>query len=94
MVVTEAIPNLTLNLPGQEMILTSPALLVSGQTDPGNRVTVNDTPMEVDPDGGFSGVVELPPGAVRLIATVQDPQGRSWICRGVKSKPTKPPSKH
>ncbi len=35
------------------------SLLVSGETEPGNTLTVDDEPMDVQPDGSFSGYISL-----------------------------------
>ena len=77
LVLTEAIPNLTVNLPTQGARLSESNLAISGHTDPGNHVWANDRQLEVGPDGRFDTVVELPTGQSRLVLRVADPQGRS-----------------
>jgi uncharacterized repeat protein (TIGR01451 family) len=77
LVVTDAIPSLSVNLPAQGARLAESNLAVSGRTDPGNRVWANDQALETGPDGRFDAVVELPAGQSRLVMRVEDPQGRA-----------------
>jgi hypothetical protein len=76
LVLTEAIPNLTVNLPLQGARLAESNLALSGRTDPGNSVWANDRPLDVTPEGRFDTVVELPAGKSHLVMRVEDPQGR------------------
>jgi hypothetical protein len=76
-VVVEAIPAMTIHLPPEGAVLTAERLALHGSVEPGSEVRINDTPLEVDPDGQFSGDVELPPGPSRIVAEVRDANGRS-----------------
>jgi len=77
LVVTEAIPNLTVNLPAHGARLAESNLALSGHTDPDNRVWANDQALEVASDGRFDTVLELPAGQSRLVLRVEDSQGRT-----------------
>jgi uncharacterized repeat protein (TIGR01451 family) len=76
LVVVEGIPNLTVNLPAQGARLAESNLAISGMTDPGNRVWANDLALEVEPDGRFDTMIELPTGTSHLVMRVEDPEGR------------------
>lgn len=71
----EKIPSLDIKLPKTGMTLTSPELTVAGNTDPGNRVTINQHIATVNSQGDFSEVITLPMGASDLIVSVDDPDG-------------------
>ena len=71
------VPNLSVNLPPPGIKLSAPGLMLAGATDPGNRVTVNGTPMTVGADGSFQGSVDLPFGPSRVFVEVTDPAGRT-----------------
>jgi len=84
-VVAEAVPNLTVQLPPEGARLTSAHLPLTGSTDPGNSVSVNGEPLEVRSDGSFSGAVDLPTGKSVLTIEVKDPLGWSGrIERGLE----------
>ena len=75
-VVVEPVPNLTVKLPPAGP-LKSPVLVITGATNPGNRIQVNDQPVTVGPDGQFSLIARLPSGRSRLLIQVVDPEGRT-----------------
>ena len=77
LVVRQAIPNLTVNLPPAGTRLATGSLALAGTTDPGNRVLANGAALEVAADGSFTAVVELKPGTNPFVVRVEDPQGRS-----------------
>jgi uncharacterized repeat protein (TIGR01451 family) len=77
LIVTEAIPNLTVNLPPLETKSYNTKLPLDGTTDPGNKVFVNDVEIEVDAAGRFETVVDLPSGKSRLVVRVEDQDGHS-----------------
>ncbi|MCP3978221.1 MAG: DUF11 domain-containing protein, partial [bacterium] len=76
-VVSDAIPNLTVNLPPEGMKLKTSVLLLTGVVDPGSRVEANGDALEVQPDGRFAGTVELPIGTSPLHVKVVDSQGKT-----------------
>ena len=75
-VAEQGIPDLAIDLPPADAVLTSNTLGFTGRTDPGSRVTVNGQSVDVARDGAFAGSVELPAGATRLRVEVTDRQGR------------------
>jgi len=74
-VVREGIPNLSVDLPPDGTKLNESKLHVSGATDPGNTIRVNDQPVETRSDGSFAVEAELPVGRSRLVIEVRDPDG-------------------
>ncbi len=87
LVIGKAIPAMTIRLPAEGLRLDTGTLPVHGFTEPGNTVSVNDQELEVQPDGRFAGVVELPIGPVTIVARVTDPDGNvGTIERNVEVK--------
>ena len=76
-VVTDPIPNLTVQLPPAGVPITSELLAIPGQTDPGNQISVNGEAVEVHSDGKFTAHVKLPIGETQLVIKVTDPEGHS-----------------
>jgi hypothetical protein len=48
---------------------------VSGQTDPGNKISINNQDVPVDSNGKFSQTVALNPGTNRISIVATDPNG-------------------
>jgi len=69
------IPNLIVQLPPKGVPLSDPRLAISGSTDPGNTVRVNDQSLAVGADGSFATVVTMKNGINRLRIEATDPQG-------------------
>lgn len=76
LVASAGVPALSVDLPPRDATLSDPRLVVRGRAEPGGRVTINDAPAELRPDGTFSAVVELPRGPGDLVVRVTDPRGR------------------
>lgn len=74
-VTAEPVPNLTVTLPPEGVPLRNPRFVISGRTDPANRVVANSEPVAVQADGSFSHTVSVPPGRSTLIVRVTDPAG-------------------
>ena len=74
-VVSQAIPNLTLNLPPDGSRLPGRKLQIQGTTDPGNEVTANGQPVQVAADGRISGSIDLPAGHSSVVVEVKDKKG-------------------
>jgi hypothetical protein len=74
-VVADPVPYLSVNLPPDGRTLRDPRLTISGATDPGNRVLVNDQSAVVESDGSFTASVEIPRGASTLRVQAIDPEG-------------------
>lgn len=88
-ITAEPVPNLMVNLPPQGIRLTNQLLTVSGATDPGNHVHVNGEPVNVESNGNFSTVVNLPKGKSQLEIMATDPEGRTGVIpRQVEIKDT------
>lgn len=78
-IAVEALPELNVALPPQGAELTVARLVVTGSTAPGNRVSVNDVPVEVRPDGSFRAVATLAPERASVQVQAVDPAGRASI---------------
>jgi hypothetical protein len=78
-IVSEPVPNLMVNLPPQGIRLTNQILTVYGATDPGNQVQVNGEPVNVESNGNFSTIVNLPKGKSQLEIMATDPEGRTGV---------------
>ena len=55
LLITRGIPNLSVDLPPSDTKSYNKTLPLTGQTDPGNKIWVNDRPVEVAADGRFEG---------------------------------------
>jgi uncharacterized repeat protein (TIGR01451 family) len=74
---SDAIPDLEIDLPPAGEPLRSAQLLLTGSTDPSNRVKANGQTIAVDEQGRLQGTVDLPHGKSRLLVEVTDPRGRT-----------------
>lgn len=74
-VAVEPIPSLVLQLPPKGVPMRSANLAVPGYTDPGNSVTINGQPVEVDATGRFFTSLSLRPGNNSVTALVTDRDG-------------------
>jgi uncharacterized repeat protein (TIGR01451 family) len=84
----QGLPNISIEWPPAGAPLTSRTLGLAGRTDPGSRVMVDGRSLVVRRDGGFTGAVELPPGASRVVLEVTDRDGRvGRIERDVRVEP-------
>ncbi len=79
LIIAEAIPILTVDLPPPGVRLSTAHLRITGKTEPKNQVRANGQSLEVQEDGRFYGVVELPRGKSLLTVQVTDPEGRNGI---------------
>ncbi|MGW8246685.1 MAG: OmpA family protein [Acidiferrobacterales bacterium] len=71
----EPVPNLKVKLPPHLRALKSESLSFWGQTDAGNKVTVNGLPVKVQNDGQFNASVTLPKGKSQLVIEATDRKG-------------------
>ncbi len=89
-VTVEPISNLSVNFPPQDVALKSDLVRISGTTDPGNQVQVNDHPVLVQPDGTFSVPLKLGPGRSLIEVRATDPEGYvGTVQREVETSNTK-----
>jgi cytoskeletal protein RodZ len=65
-----AAPNLTVTTPSSDTTITGGVIDLAGKTTPGADVTINDSPVLTDTDGGFSEKVALQDGVntIRILA--------------------------
>lgn len=85
----EPVPYLTVSLPPKGVTLTNPSLPLSGHTDPGNRVYVNNRTVPVETDGSFRHTLTLERGKSNIEIRAVDPRGRTGsIVREVEVKKT------
>lgn len=78
-VVRDPVPNLSVQLPPEGVLLRNPRLRVPGFTDPGNRVLINGRSIPVGEDGAFAVDIELVRGENTLRFEAVDPQGYSGV---------------
>jgi uncharacterized repeat protein (TIGR01451 family) len=71
----EPIPNLVLQLPPKGMPMRSSNLVVPGYTDPGNTISINDQPVQVDENGHFFTSLALRLGTNSIVTIVTDKDG-------------------
>jgi uncharacterized repeat protein (TIGR01451 family) len=71
----EPIPKLVLQLPPKGIAMRSSNLALPGYTDPGNKVRINDQPVDVDENGHFFTTLPLRPGNNSIVTIVTDPNG-------------------
>jgi len=74
---TDQVPaaQLSVNLPVEGSVLTSTKLFIHGATHPKNRVSVNGAPVELDDEGRFAHLLELPRGNSEIVVEAQDALG-------------------
>jgi len=65
-----AAPSLTITTPASDTTITGGVIDLAGKTTPGADITINDSPVLTDTDGGFSEKVALQDGvnAIRVLA--------------------------
>jgi hypothetical protein len=68
-------PTLFLTSPSNGTNVSTPAVWVSGVTDPGVNLTVNGIRVAVGANGSFGVVIALLPGATEILATATDARG-------------------
>ncbi len=86
----QPVPRLAVNFPPKDAALTSPVLVVSGATEPGNKVSVNAKEVALQDDGRFSTTVTLPLGHSSIEVNVSDPAGNSGrISRDIEVRDSK-----
>ena len=73
----DPIPKLVLQLPPKGVAMRNPNLVVRGYTDPGNAVTINRQPVEVDENGQFITTIPLRFGMNSIVAIVSDQDGHA-----------------
>lgn len=71
-------------------ITNSPVVMVSGQTEIGASISINGTPVSVDPSGAFSRQVTLPDGTHTFVIVAMDAAGNfaaksAWITVDTKA---------
>jgi cytoskeletal protein RodZ len=75
-------PSLEISTPQNRQVITETSLEVSGQTDPGISVTLNDQPVFVDNTGHFKAQVSVDNGPKELVFVAKNRFGKS-ITRSV-----------
>jgi len=84
-------PKLDVALPGD--VVASSDITISGKTDPGTAVTVNDKPVKVEDDGKFSTTVHLKDGTNLIRVVAKDQAGNEIsVTRAVNKEPLAVPS--
>lgn len=68
-------PKLDISTPKDGEAVKNTPVIVSGQTDPGNNVTINDRLVIVNDKGEFSYSLDLPGGENKIKITASDPAG-------------------
>jgi len=76
-VAVEPIPKLVLQLPPKGVPMRSVNLVVPGHTDPGNSVTINRQPVEIDENGNFFTSLPLRLGTNSIVVIVTDSDGNT-----------------
>ncbi|XXF80764.1 flagellar motor protein [Myxococcaceae bacterium GXIMD 01537] len=61
--------------PSAKVVPSGVQFTMTGQAEPGDEVTVEDTPAQVEPDGAWRALVPLKPGRNELRVTVASPSG-------------------
>ena len=75
------IPNMSVSLPPAGTKLVTPELTVSGNTDPGNTITVNGVVINVGIDGVFTTELKLPKGESEVVIEATDAGGYKGIVK-------------
>lgn len=70
-------PKLSLITPSADITTESPTIQITGDTEPGVQVTINNEAAEVGSDGSFLEIVALIPGLNSLTVTAQKPYSHS-----------------
>lgn len=70
-------PSLSIDAPLDGLAVESPAVTVSGTTEPGVDLTVNGMMVAVGPDGSFSCMIALVEGVNAIVATATDASDNS-----------------
>ncbi|MDH5544658.1 MAG: right-handed parallel beta-helix repeat-containing protein [Gammaproteobacteria bacterium] len=76
-VAANPIPHLSVSMPSTESPITSKDVVVSGTTSPGNKLSINQQEIVVNPSGEFSHQLSLEYGENPLNMVVTDEQGNS-----------------
>ncbi len=71
----EEVPFLSVRMPPSDKPLDSNVFVISGETEPLNRVVINGRPVSVASDGHFTATLNLPQGTSPLKIEVFDPAG-------------------
>jgi cytoskeletal protein RodZ len=74
-----AAPHLILTSPDNDVSLTGSVVNIAGSTTPGSDVTVNDSPVLTDTNGGFSEKVALKDGVNVIRVTAKSKLGKSTV---------------
>lgn len=74
---TEEEPSLTVNLPEEITETVQEEVTIDGKTDEGNKLWINNEPVEVGDDGNFSSVKELAPGENQFEIKAETKGGKS-----------------
>lgn len=72
-------PKLTILTPATDVMAKVPQILLSGQTEPGVNVQVNNLNVNVDPQGRFKETIDLQPGVNTLVVTAQKKRSRQTV---------------
>lgn len=70
-------PKLAIDAPGDNTKTTEQAIIVNGNTDPGNDVYINDVQIGVDPDGTFKEKVSLQEGVNLIKVHAKNKMGKT-----------------
>jgi len=68
-------PLLVVTSPSEETFVHVSTIAVSGMTEPGMRVEINEVVANVDPNGAFGVIVALRPGVNHVVVKATDPAG-------------------
>jgi len=72
-------PKLTVLTPATDVMVKVPQILLTGQTEPGVNVQVNNLSVNVDPKGNFKEIIDLQPGVNTLVVTAQKKRSRQTV---------------
>jgi N-acetylmuramoyl-L-alanine amidase len=77
---TSDVPSITVIVPGSDYVKTSyDRYRVSGHTEPGNTLTVNDEAFRLYPTGAFAGLLYLKPGVNTITLIATSPENKSVV---------------
>jgi len=75
-----AAPNLSLTKPTEEDITTkSNEIVISGTTDPGTILTINDQAITIDLEGNFNEVIKLKSGVNQIVVSATNKIGKEVV---------------